>query len=57
MVSLYLQIRPKVYSLFGIKDDEKDLMLWVNVMNLLRKGMLGLVNYDPDTKEWNDPDA
>ena len=27
-------------------------MLWVNVMNQLRKGILGLTLYNKETKKW-----
>ena len=28
------------------------MLLWVNVMNQLRKGLLGLTLYNPETKKW-----
>jgi len=42
----------EVYSLFGFEDNEVDILLWVNVMNQLRKGLLGLTLYNPETKKW-----
>lgn len=48
----FLATLPEVYSLFGIQDSEVDQMLWVNVMNQLRKGVLGLQLYNPETKKW-----
>ena len=42
----------EVYSLFGFEDNEIDLLLWVNVMNQLRKGILGLTLYNAETKKW-----
>jgi len=37
----------EVYPLFGVEDHEVEQMLWVNVMNQLRKGILGLTLYNP----------
>ncbi len=48
----YLCTLPDVYTLFGFEESETDLMLWVNVMNQLRKGVLGLQLYNPETKKW-----
>ena len=48
----YLCTLPEVYTLFGFKDDEVETMLWCNVMNQMRKGILGLKLYNPDTKKW-----
>jgi len=42
----------EVYSLFGIEDHEVNDMLWTNVMNQLRKGVIGLPLYNPETKKW-----
>jgi dipeptidyl-peptidase-3 len=38
----YLCTLPEVYHLFGFAADEIETLLWVNVMNQLRKGVLGL---------------
>jgi len=48
----YLCTLPEVYSLFGFQDHEVDLLLWVNVMNQFRKGILGITLYNPETKKW-----
>ena len=42
----------EAYSLFGFKDDEVDLLFWVNVMNHLRKGIIGLPLFNPETGKW-----
>jgi len=42
----------EVYLLFGFEDHEVDTMLWVNVMNQMRKGLLGLTLYNPELKKW-----
>jgi len=51
-VGFYLCTLPEVYSLFGFEDSEVDLLLWVNVMNQLRKGLLGLTLFNPAAKKW-----
>lgn len=43
---------PEVYTLFGFEENEIDTMLWVNVMNQFRKGILGLQLYNPETQKW-----
>ena len=48
----YLCTLEEVYSLFGFEASEVDLMLWVNVMNHLRKGIIGLTLYNTQTKRW-----
>jgi dipeptidyl-peptidase-3 len=48
----YLCTLKDVYSLFGFEDHEVDLLLWVNVMSQLRKGLLGLTLYNPEAKKW-----
>lgn len=48
----YLCTLKEVYTLFGIEDHEVNTMLWVNVMSQLRKGILGLPLYNPETNKW-----
>ena len=48
----YLCTIPKVYEIFGFQADEVDRLLWVNVMNQMRKGVIGLTLYNPQTKKW-----
>lgn len=48
----YLCTLKEVYSLFGFEDHEVEDMLWVNVMNQFRKGILGLTLYNPEAKKW-----
>lgn len=48
----YLCTLPQVYTLFGIEESEVPTMLWTNVMSQLRKGVLGLTLYNPETKKW-----
>jgi len=42
----------EVYSIFGFEDSDIDTLLWVNLMNQLRKGILGLQLYNAETKKW-----
>lgn len=48
----YLCTFPEVYNLFGIQDEEVKDMLWCNVMNQFRKGILGLKLYNPTADRW-----
>ena len=48
----YLAVLPEVYTLFGFEDSEVENLLWCNVMNQLRKGVLGLQLYNAETKKW-----
>jgi dipeptidyl-peptidase-3 len=48
----YLCTYKEVYELFGFEKQEVDTMLWVNVMSQLRKGILGLPLYNPETNKW-----
>jgi dipeptidyl-peptidase-3 len=51
-VGYFLCTLKEVYSLFGIEDENVDKMLWCNVMNQLRKGIIGLPLYNPEAKKW-----
>uniref|UniRef100_A0A7S3IRZ9 dipeptidyl-peptidase III n=1 Tax=Strombidium inclinatum TaxID=197538 RepID=A0A7S3IRZ9_9SPIT len=42
----------KVYNIFGFEDEDVDTLLWVNIMNQLRKGCLGIKLYNPELKKW-----
>lgn len=48
----FLCTKKEVYTLFGFEESETPLILWVNVMNQFRKGILGLQLYNPETKKW-----
>eukprot|EP00347_Sterkiella_histriomuscorum_P003337 403364678 len=48
----YLCTLPQVYSLFGFEENEIDNLLWVNVMNQFRKGILGLQLFNVENKKW-----
>jgi len=50
--ALYLCTLPEVYPLFDIKEEEVETMLFCNIMNYMRKGTLGMVLYNPETKKW-----
>ena len=51
-VGFFLCTLPEVYTLFGFEEKDVGAMFWVNVMNHLRKGVLGLPLYNPETKAW-----
>ena len=48
----YLCTFKEVYSLFGFEENEIDTLLWINVMNQFRKGILGLQLFNAETKKW-----
>ena len=48
----YLCTLPEVYSLFGFEDSEVKDLLWTNVLNSLRKGILGLKLFNPENQKW-----
>lgn len=48
----YLARFKEVYSIFGIKEEEKEDMMWCSVMNQLRKGILGLSLFNSESKKW-----
>jgi len=51
-VGFFLCTLPEVYSLFGIEEKQVDDLLWTNVMNHFRKGIVGLPLYNPDQNKW-----
>jgi len=51
-VGYFLCTLKEVYSLFGVEDADVDKMLWCNVMNQLRKGIVGLPLYNAEAKKW-----
>jgi len=48
----FLATNKDVYSIFGFEEHEIKTMLWSNVMNQLRKGIIGLPLYNPEAKRW-----
>ena len=48
----YLCQLPEVYTLFGFEEKDVSQLLWVNVMNQMRKGICGLNLYNPETQKW-----
>ena len=48
----YLCQLPEVYTLFGFEEEDVSQLLWVNVMNQMRKGICGLNLYNPETRKW-----
>jgi dipeptidyl-peptidase-3 len=51
-IGYYLCTFPEVYEIFSIQESEVDTMLWVNFMQQVRKGFLGLSLYNAETKKW-----
>ena len=49
---LYLGFEPAAYQIFGIQDSEIRDILSSNVLNHLRKAVLGLKLYNPELKKW-----
>ena len=48
----YLCQLPEVYTLFGFEASDLNVILWVNVMNQMRKAICGLNLYNPETQKW-----
>jgi len=48
----YLCTLPEVYPLFGFEESEIETLLWTNVMNQFRKGILGLQLFNAETSKW-----
>ena len=40
------------YNYFGHKGSEADDIMYVNWLNMVRAGLLGLEFYTPETKKW-----
>ena len=41
-----------MYTLFGYEESDLPTLLWVNVMNQMRKGVCGLNLFNPETQKW-----
>ena len=48
----YLAQFPEVYTLFGFEEKDVPQLMWVNIMNQMRKGVCGLNLYNPETQRW-----
>ena len=48
----YLCTFKEVYALFGFAEEELKTLLWTNVMNQFRKGILGLQLYSVENQKW-----
>jgi len=48
----YLASFKDVYTLFGFEDDQIGTLLYCNVMNQFRKGILGLSLFNKETSKW-----
>jgi len=49
---LFLATFKEVYSLFDYQDEDSDSILWTNSMQQIRKGILGLNLYNPESNKW-----
>lgn len=41
-----------MFSIFGHRGSEADDIMYINWLNMLRAGLLGLEFYTPETKKW-----
>jgi len=48
----WLQSFPEVYEIFGFTEQDWEINLYVQVMNQIRKGVIGLQLYNPESKKW-----
>ena len=44
-------------KILGYDGDDADTVKYVNWLTMARRGMMGLKNYSPDTKEWTQAHA
>ncbi|CAH2324989.1 dipeptidyl peptidase 3 [Pelobates cultripes] len=51
-VGLYLCVNEEVLRIFGHEGQEAQDVLYVNWLNMVRAGLLGLEFYTPETKKW-----
>ncbi|KAL0482509.1 dipeptidyl peptidase, partial [Acrasis kona] len=52
-VGIYLCVQEQVLNIFGFCDKElADDIVYVNWLNMVRAGLLGLEYYSPDSKQW-----
>jgi len=49
---VYLSVLKDVYPLFGFEDSEKEMLLWVNFLQNVRGGIIGLQFYNAEAKKW-----
>uniref|UniRef100_A0A5F8HH33 Dipeptidyl peptidase 3 n=1 Tax=Monodelphis domestica TaxID=13616 RepID=A0A5F8HH33_MONDO len=51
-VGLYLCLHPQVLEIFGLGGPEAEDVVYVNWLNMVRAGLLGLEFYTPETASW-----
>ncbi|XP_072517707.1 dipeptidyl peptidase 3 [Salminus brasiliensis] len=51
-VGLYLCLNKQVLSIFGHEGEEAEEVVYVNWLNMVRAGLLGLEFYTPESKSW-----
>ncbi|KAM8969325.1 dipeptidyl peptidase 3 [Sarcophilus harrisii] len=51
-VGLYLCLHPRVLEIFGLDGPEAEDVVYVNWLNMVRAGLLGLEFYTPETSSW-----
>uniref|UniRef100_A0A8C5MRF0 Dipeptidyl peptidase 3 n=1 Tax=Leptobrachium leishanense TaxID=445787 RepID=A0A8C5MRF0_9ANUR len=51
-VGLYLCVNEEILRIFGHKDQEAQDVLYVNWLNMVRAGLLGLEYFTPETGKW-----
>eukprot|EP01027_Heterolobosea_sp_BB2_P001330 GEZU01002034.1.p1 GENE.GEZU01002034.1~~GEZU01002034.1.p1 ORF type:complete len:228 (-),score=98.48 GEZU01002034.1:314-997(-) len=51
-VGIYLSTDPEVLKLFGYEGQEAEDVMYVNWLNMVRAGVLGLEFYNPASKKW-----
>uniref|UniRef100_A0AAR2KSK0 Dipeptidyl peptidase 3 n=1 Tax=Pygocentrus nattereri TaxID=42514 RepID=A0AAR2KSK0_PYGNA len=51
-VGLYLCLNKQVLSIFGHEGEEAEEVIYVNWLNMVRAGLLGLEFYTPESKSW-----
>ncbi|XP_047133114.1 dipeptidyl peptidase 3 isoform X1 [Hydra vulgaris] len=51
-VGLYLSLEKSILKIFGFEEEIAEDILYVNWLNMVRAGLLGLEFYSPESKSW-----
>ncbi|KAL2094818.1 hypothetical protein ACEWY4_009537 [Coilia grayii] len=51
-VGIYMCLNKEVLSIFGHENEDAEDVLYINWLNMVRAGLLGLEFYSPETKTW-----
>jgi dipeptidyl-peptidase-3 len=52
-VGIYLCVKDEVQKIFGYEGQAAEDIIYINWLNMVRAGLLGLEFYSPENKQWN----